>query len=173
MCQWKITTADEISGNRSACSGSCFGRFATWGSDRLNRLRLLAGKGGPGFRDGIHALAEFRLRNISQHGDERRVSNPAEERFRFLRKFQPVMPVANDVLHMLELVDDTLSFRVLVSQFSDITSPLSDDPVLVKRFFRERDMISPELGEFTQRQGKWFSILRDINLAGGALQAFS
>src|SRR5271170_577332 len=118
----------------------------------MNWFRFLGGKGCPGFCDGINALAELCLRNISQHGDERRVSNSAEEYFRFLREFQPVMPVADDVLHMLKLVDDTLSFRVLISQFSDVASPLADDPVLVERFFRERDMIAPEFGEFTERQ---------------------
>src|ERR1700674_955194 len=172
-CLEKISEAGGTSGNFGACPGRSDGRFAAWGSSGVNRLRFLARKGRSSFSNGIDALTELCLRHISQHGHQRRVSDPAEECFRSLCQFQPVMPVANDVLHMLELVDDALGLRVMVSQFSDVTSPLADDPVLVESPFRERDMISSELSEFAQRQSQWFGILRDINLARGALQAFS
>jgi hypothetical protein len=59
----------------------------------------------------------------------------AEERFRFLSYFQPIVPVADHVLHVFELVDDALCLRVGVSQFSDVTSSLSDDSVLVESVF--------------------------------------
>src|SRR5271154_6708965 len=59
----------------------------------------------------------------------------------------------------------------MISQFSNVPSPLTDDPVLVKTLFRERDVISSKLCEFAKGKSQWFGTSGEVNLACGTLQA--
>ena len=79
------------------------------------------------------------------------------------------MPVADHILHQLELFHNTLSLRIIPCQLRNVASSLTRDPVLMQYLFGERSFILPQFGHQAQRDTKRLRALGNVQLAGCAL----
>ena len=83
------------------------------------------------------------------------------------------MPIADDVLHVFKLIHNPFGLGVFISQFSNVSSPLADNAILVESFLREGHMVRAELGQFAESQIQRVAILWEINIPNGAFKSFS
>ena len=104
-------------------------------TDGDGRSGFLGRQGGAGFGKSVNGLAEFSAGYIAQRCYQRGILHPAKELLRSLRQLNPIMPVANDVLHLVEPRDQARFLSALVGEFSDIASAFADNSELVQGTF--------------------------------------
>jgi hypothetical protein len=130
-----------------------------------------AGEFGPNAGDGVKALSELGLGDVTQQRNQSGVADVAKKFFGFLGELEPVVPIADDILHMLEVVYHAASFGLVVTEFGDVTGALADDAVLMERLFGKRNMVAAQLSQLGQGQGQGFGVGRNGQAGGGAFQA--
>src|SRR6185312_13290554 len=109
--------------------------IAAGGCDRSWPLR---GQSGSGFGQSVDGLAELGAGHVAQHGHQWGFLNAAKQLLCSLRQLDPVMPVADHVLHMVEEPDQARSLRIFAREFCDIACPLARNPELMQGLFSYR-----------------------------------
>ena len=94
-----------------------------------------------GFGESVYRLAEFGPGDVAQRSHQRGILDPAEHLLRFVCQLDPVMPVSDDVLHMVKQLDQARRLCIFTREFRDITRPLSGNPELMQGFFSDRALI--------------------------------
>src|SRR5258705_5313019 len=80
------------------------------------------------------------------------------------------MPVTDHILHVLELLHNTFSLRIIASKFRNVASSFAGNSVLMQYSFGQGSIVSPESVYLAQRDTKGLRALGNFQLTRCSLQ---